>query len=164
MLRLLTRPDTASVITRNPQDDICMLPSNSSRSMATRCCVKVIRAVPRFADTGTSLSDSGCGAHSYADNGKASGSCGRFWRSAVLMQPWNTFAGPHPGRVSAPQFLSDPAQPRVIIRSLIVCDSSPVHRLRRKMGVPIASDHVAIPSFRIGVFLLHEGDTAKTIP
>jgi len=42
-------------------------------------------------------------------------------------------------------------------------DSPPVNRLRREMGAVTLNDQVAVPSFRIGVLLLHEGDAGKTI-
>jgi len=31
------------------------------------------------------------------------------------------------------------------------------------MGIAKLSDHVTVPSFRVGVFLLHEGDATQTI-
>ena len=55
----------------------------------------------------------------------------------------------------------DFAQHRVIVGRAVLRDRPPVHRFRRKMGIANVSDHVAVPSFRIGVFLLHEGDAAK---
>jgi hypothetical protein len=51
----------------------------------------------------------------------------------------------------------------VIVGRAVLLDGSPVHRFWRKMGIAIPSDHVAVPSFRIGVFLLHAGETAKAI-
>ena len=54
-------------------------------------------------------------------------------------------------------------QDRVIVGRAVLLDGSPVHRFWRKMGIAILSDHVAVPSFRIGVFLLHAGETAKAI-
>jgi hypothetical protein len=31
------------------------------------------------------------------------------------------------------------------------------------MGIAKLGDHVAVPSFRVGIFPLHEGDPAQTI-
>ena len=82
----------------------------------------------------------------------------------VLMQPRNGLARPHAGRISVSEFLGDFAQYGVIVRGLVARHSPPVHRLRCKMLIPIASDHIAVPSFRIGVFLVNKGDATKTIP
>src|SRR5579864_7039448 len=38
------------------------------------------------------------------------------------------------------------------------------NRLRCKMRIPIANDHIAVPSFRIGVSLVNKRDTTKTMP
>lgn len=66
-------------------------------------------------------------------------------------------------RVFASKLLGDFAQHRVVVGRAVLRDCTPVHRFRREMGIATVSDHVAVPSFRIGVFLLHEGDAAKTI-
>ena len=79
----------------------------------------------------------------------------------VLMQPRNGLARPQAGRISVSKFLGDFAQYGVIVRGLVARHSPPVHRLRCKMRIPIASDHIAVPSFRIGVFLLHKGDATE---
>src|SRR5437868_344283 len=50
----------------------------------------------------------------------------------------------------------------MIVGRLIVRHSSPVHRLGCKMGLREASDHVAVPSFRIGVLLVDKGNAADT--
>jgi hypothetical protein len=41
--------------------------------------------------------------------------------------------------------------------------SLPIHGAGRGMGLGKARDHLAIPALRIGVFLAHECDPAKTI-
>ena len=61
------------------------------------------------------------------------------------------------------QFLGDFAQDRVIVGRAVLRDSPLVHRFRREMGIAKLGDHVAVPSFRVGVFLLHEREAAKTI-
>jgi hypothetical protein len=80
-----------------------------------------------------------------------------------LMQPGDRLARPHAGRIFASKLFGDFAQHRVIVGRAVLRDSPPVHRFRGEMGIPTVSDNVAVPSFRIGVFLLHEGDAAKTI-
>src|SRR5271165_6619203 len=82
----------------------------------------------------------------------------------VLMQPRNGLARPQAGGISVSKFLGDFAQYRVIVRGLVARHSPPVHRLRCKMRIPIASEYVAVPSFRIGVFLVNKGNATKTIP
>lgn len=79
------------------------------------------------------------------------------------MQPRNCLACPHAGRIFASQFSGDFAQDGVIVGRAVLRDGPPVHHFRREMGITMASDHVAIPSFRMGLFLLYEGDAAKTI-
>src|ERR1022692_1395313 len=61
----------------------------------------------------------------------------------VLMQPRNGLACPQAGRISVSKFLGDSAQYGVIVRGLVARHSPPVHRLRCKMRIPIASDHIA---------------------
>jgi hypothetical protein len=62
---------------------------------------------------------------------------------------------PHARRISASKVLRDCAQRGVIVGSFVVraprpaSTSPPVEK-----GVPKASDHIAVPSFRIGVFLV----------
>ena len=51
----------------------------------------------------------------------------------------------------------------MVVGRAVLRDCPPVHRFRREMGIAILSDHVAVPSFRIGVFLVHEGDAAQAI-
>ena len=49
----------------------------------------------------------------------------------------------------------------MIMARTILRDSPPVHRFRCKMGIAKASDHIAIPSFLILVFLAHEGNPTE---
>ena len=84
------------------------------------------------------------------------------WYVTSLMQPWNRLARPYAGRVGAPKLLGNFAQHRVIVRCFIVRDSPPVHCFRCKMRILKASDHIAVPSFCIGVFLMHKGDATET--
>ena len=79
------------------------------------------------------------------------------------MKPGDRLASPHAGRIFASELLGDFAQDRVIVGRAVLRDRPPVHRFRREVGIAKLSDHFAVPAFRIGVFLLHEGDAAKTI-
>jgi hypothetical protein len=79
------------------------------------------------------------------------------------MQPRNRFARPDAGRVDASKFLSDLAQNSVIVARTILRYSPPVHCLGSEVRISIASDHVAVPSLRIRVPLLHEGNTTKAV-
>ena len=51
----------------------------------------------------------------------------------------------------------------MIVARAILRHSPPVHRLRSKVPVSEASDHIAIPPFRIGVFLPNESHATQTI-
>jgi hypothetical protein len=70
---------------------------------------------------------------------------------------------PNARRVRASQLFGDFAQHRVIVGGAALRNNSPVHRFGREMEVAILSDQIAVPPFRVDVFLLHEGDAALTI-
>jgi hypothetical protein len=87
------------------------------------------------------------------------------YRSSFLRlfrQPRSCLSGPHAARVSALKMLRNFAQRRVIVSCLIACYSAPIHGGRCGMGIRKSSDHVAIPSFRIAIFLVNKGDTTET--
>jgi hypothetical protein len=79
------------------------------------------------------------------------------------MQPRNRFARPDAGRVDTSKFLGDLAQNNMIVARTILRHCPPVHCLGGEVRISIASDHIAIPSFRIHVSLLHEGNTTKAV-
>ena len=54
------------------------------------------------------------------------------------------------------------AQYGVIAGRLVMSHSPPVHSAGRGIGLPKARHHVAIPAFRIGIFLVHEGDSTQS--
>jgi len=56
----------------------------------------------------------------------------------------------------------DFAQHGVIASRLITSHSPPIHCPGRGMGMPKACHHVAVPALRIGIFLVHEGDSTQS--
>jgi len=79
------------------------------------------------------------------------------------MQPRIRLARPNARWVCAPKFLGDLAQNSMIVACAILRHCPPVHCLGGEVRISIASDHIAIPSFRIRVSLLDEGNTTKAV-
>src|SRR5246500_5870647 len=79
------------------------------------------------------------------------------------MQPRNRFARPNARRIGTSKLLGDPAQNGMIVARTVLRHGAPVHCLGGEVRISVASHYVAIPSFRIRISLLHEGNSTKAV-
>ena len=78
-------------------------------------------------------------------------------------EPRDRLGCPHVVRIAAAELFGHFAQYGVVVGRFVVRHRAPIQRLGRKMRLGEARDYVVVPTLRIRILFVHEGDAAEAV-